>query len=136
MAGHSPGQGGELVTSVRVGDVLAEKYRVDRILGTGGMGVVVAAHHLQLEDILFGSKTIFSGQLDEVRVWNVARTAAQISSTYQVGVSPSSAGLVAYWNLNEAPGTQTVTDSTTGAHDGTLGANSSVATDDPTRVAR
>ncbi len=34
---------------VRPGDVLAEKYRVDRVLGVGGMGVVVAATHLQLQ---------------------------------------------------------------------------------------
>jgi serine/threonine-protein kinase len=34
---------------VREGDVLADKYRVDRVLGMGGMGVVVAATHLQLE---------------------------------------------------------------------------------------
>jgi serine/threonine protein kinase len=34
---------------VRPGDVLAEKYRVDRVLGVGGMGVVVAATHLQLD---------------------------------------------------------------------------------------
>jgi eukaryotic-like serine/threonine-protein kinase len=30
------------------GDILAEKYRVERVLGIGGMGVVVAATHLQL----------------------------------------------------------------------------------------
>ncbi len=35
---------------VRVGDVIAGKYRVDRLLGVGGMGVVVAAHHLQLDE--------------------------------------------------------------------------------------
>ena len=35
---------------VREGDVLAGKYRVDEVLGIGGMGVVVAAHHLQLDD--------------------------------------------------------------------------------------
>src|ERR1700722_3010400 len=35
---------------VRTGDVLAGKYRVDRILGVGGMGVVVAAHHLHLDE--------------------------------------------------------------------------------------
>jgi serine/threonine protein kinase len=40
---------GELVSGVRVGAVLAGKYRVDRVVGQGGMGVVVAAHHLQLE---------------------------------------------------------------------------------------
>jgi serine/threonine protein kinase len=34
---------------VQLGEVLAGKYRVDRILGAGGMGVVVAATHLQLD---------------------------------------------------------------------------------------
>ena len=35
--------------TVRPGDILAGKYRVERVLGVGGMGVVVAAHHLQLD---------------------------------------------------------------------------------------
>ncbi len=35
---------------VQPGDVLAGKYRVERILGAGGMGVVVAAHHIQLDE--------------------------------------------------------------------------------------
>ena len=33
---------------VQQGDVLAGKYRVDRVLGAGGMGVVVAATHMHL----------------------------------------------------------------------------------------
>jgi eukaryotic-like serine/threonine-protein kinase len=37
-------------TGVRIGDVFAGKYRVERILGMGGMGVVVAAHHIQLDE--------------------------------------------------------------------------------------
>jgi serine/threonine protein kinase len=54
-----PGLGnGERVTlsesspaaGVREGDVLAGKYRVERVLGVGGMGVVVAAHHMQLDE--------------------------------------------------------------------------------------
>jgi len=32
------------------GDVLAGKFRVERVLGVGGMGVVVCAHHLQLDE--------------------------------------------------------------------------------------
>src|SRR5215831_2249698 len=34
--------------AVLVGDLLAGKYRVDRILGLGGMGVVVAATNVPL----------------------------------------------------------------------------------------
>jgi serine/threonine protein kinase len=34
---------------VREGDILAGKYRIERVLGQGAMGVVVAAHHLELD---------------------------------------------------------------------------------------
>jgi len=37
---------------VEIGQVLAGKYRVERILGAGGMGVVVAAYHLELEALV------------------------------------------------------------------------------------
>lgn len=36
-------------TAVNVGDVLAGKYCVDRVLGIGGMGMVVAATPVELE---------------------------------------------------------------------------------------
>src|ERR1019366_5493671 len=35
---------------VREGEILAGKFRVERVLGQGGMGVVVAAYHLQLDE--------------------------------------------------------------------------------------
>jgi serine/threonine protein kinase len=39
----------ELAAPVKQGDVIADKYRVDRVLGAGGMGVVVLATDLALE---------------------------------------------------------------------------------------
>jgi serine/threonine-protein kinase len=36
---------------VQPGDILAGKYRVERVLGAGGMGVVVAARHLDLDEL-------------------------------------------------------------------------------------
>jgi serine/threonine-protein kinase len=40
----------QVTAGVREGDILAGKYRIDKILGIGGMGVVVAAHHIHLDD--------------------------------------------------------------------------------------
>ena len=37
---------------VKPGDVLSAKFRVERVLGVGGMGVVVAATHLQLGQLV------------------------------------------------------------------------------------
>jgi len=41
----------EAFKGVLVGDILAGKYRVEKILGMGGMGVVVAATHLDLREM-------------------------------------------------------------------------------------
>jgi serine/threonine-protein kinase len=35
---------------VRAGDIFAGKYRVERVIGRGGMGIVVAAMHLELDE--------------------------------------------------------------------------------------
>ena len=51
------------VNSVKPGDVLAGKYRVERVLGAGGMGYVVAARHLQLDQMV-AMKFLRKGALD------------------------------------------------------------------------
>ncbi|MBI5538346.1 MAG: serine/threonine protein kinase [Deltaproteobacteria bacterium] len=37
---------------VKPGDVVAQKYQVERVLGSGGMGMVVAARHLDLNELV------------------------------------------------------------------------------------
>lgn len=40
------------MSTVQAGDVLAGKYRVERMLGSGGMGYVVAARHIHLDQLV------------------------------------------------------------------------------------
>ena len=75
----------------------------------------------------------FKGQIDECRVWNVARTQAQIQATMSKALSGAESGLVVYWPFDEASG-QTVTDLSPNHNDGTLGADANAGADDPSRV--
>jgi len=49
------------------------------------------------------STVFFSGMLDEVRIWNVARTPDQIKAS-MYGVDPSTAGLLYYYKMDETSG--------------------------------
>jgi eukaryotic-like serine/threonine-protein kinase len=67
------------------GTVLAGKYRVERVIGRGGMGIVAAAHHLQLEQRvalkLMLPHAVVSGEA-VARFLREARAAARISSEH------------------------------------------------------
>lgn len=47
----------------------------------------------------------FVGRIDEVRVWNVQRSAAQIGGSFDQELGGNEPGLVGYWRLNEGDGT-------------------------------
>ena len=46
----------------------------------------------------------YNGALDEVRIWNVARSAAQISANANRELSGTETGLTNYWRFNEGSG--------------------------------
>ena len=62
----------------------------------------------------------FSGVVDEVRIWNVARTAAQIAAAKDTEITGAPTGLLGRWGLNEASGSTTATDSTGNGATGTF----------------
>jgi serine/threonine protein kinase len=72
--------------SLDVGDVVAKKYRLERLIGEGGTGVVVAARHLQLEQpvaIKF-LRTALASEEVQMRFEREARAIAKIQSEHVV----------------------------------------------------
>jgi eukaryotic-like serine/threonine-protein kinase len=72
------------------GSVLAGKYRIDRILGAGGMGIVVAARHLSLDDhvaIKFLLPEALGNSEAVERFAREARAATRIKSQHVARVS-------------------------------------------------
>ncbi len=73
------------------------------------------------------------GALDEVRIWNTARSAAQISAAQGSCVAPDSSGLAGYWHLDAGADPQVAYDVANGAN-GQLGDTPGVDSADPTPV--
>jgi serine/threonine protein kinase len=72
------------------GDVLAGKYRIERVLGQGGMGVVVAATHLQLDEriaIKFLLSSALQNEEAVARFAREARAAVKIKSEHVARVT-------------------------------------------------
>src|SRR5215472_14512531 len=70
---------------VGVGDVVAQKYRVDRVLGVGGVGFVLAARHVSLEGyfaLKFLKKRFLQDRSIVERFTREAKAACRIKSEY------------------------------------------------------
>jgi len=97
--------------------------------GVEKVTVPIAMLHTGMTALTIGGypPAYFNGQIDEFRVWSVARTAAEIASTMNKSLSGSEANLTGYWKFDETSGTTAVDSVTTAghtAHPGTLMANS------------
>jgi serine/threonine-protein kinase len=76
-------------TLVRVGDVIAGRYRVDRVIGKGAMGIVVAATHIELHQvraIKFMLPEALNDKESVERFLREARAAARLESQHAVKV--------------------------------------------------
>ena len=105
---------------------------VDQVNGTGGLGDVYPA----MNDLTIGGRQNattqrWTGWIDEVRVWNVERSPAQVLATYNTALTGAEAGLMGYWRFNEPTGV-TALDGTANGYQGTLG--NGTAADVPTRA--
>ena len=67
----------------------------------------------------------YTGEIDEVRIWNVARSQAEIQSTLNQRLAGSEVGLAGYWAFEEGSGSNTADRSPNG-NGGTLGSGAAM----------
>src|SRR5688572_27044145 len=75
----------EIERTAAPGSILAGKYRVESVLGAGGMGVVVAATHLELDEIVavkFLQPASLKNEEAAARFVREARAAVKIKSEH------------------------------------------------------
>ena len=108
------------------------KIFVDGVL-SGSMSSGSVSGTANTEKILIGARlelnsgaNFFNGDMDEVRIWNVARTQAEIQANMNIELLGTETGLVAYYPFNQGvaggdnTAISTVTDKTANAINGTL----------------
>ncbi len=88
------------------------------VSGTNGTSTLSAPPQMRLGSLATGLN-FFQGELDEVRIWNVVRTAEQIRQHLGHPLSGTESNLAAYFRLDEGAG-GTAFDSTTNDCDGTI----------------
>ena len=89
---------------------------VDGVLDATGAGAtadLTAPPRMRLGS-LATSLNFFQGELDEVRIWNVVRDAAQIGADMRQVLTGTEPGLVTYYRLDEGFGTMAHDSSTNG----------------------
>jgi hypothetical protein len=94
--------------------------------GTGGTTALATAQSILTIGCNPSNSQCFNGLFDELRVWNVARTATDIQNSYKKPLVGNETGLVGYWKFDEASGTTAADAVTAGshtAHGGTLKAD-------------
>ncbi|MDM8557326.1 LamG-like jellyroll fold domain-containing protein [Candidatus Parabeggiatoa sp. HSG14] len=109
------------VTVAREGDVIAYHDGVVKTsAGAEDIGDVNSGLGLKIaQDGIGEYEYQFLGQIDEVRVWNIARTQDQIQASMNTTLQGNEARLVAYYPLDKGTGTH-ITDQTNHNNDGTF----------------
>jgi hypothetical protein len=94
--------------------------------GSGGVTALATGTSVLMIGCNPNNRGCFGGMFDELRVWNVARSAAEIQASFNKPVVGNEAGLVGYWKFDETGGTSAADSVTTAghtAHPGTLKAD-------------
>lgn len=78
---------------------------VETVAGDAAVIVSSAPFQIGRREPFTGGAESWDGTIDEVRVWNIARSDAEIAADYDVALTGAETGLVGYWRFSEGSGT-------------------------------
>lgn len=86
------------------GSTIAAYVNGDRVASETAMGelsIDKADLFIGRGDPEYSSGEFFHGMIDEIRLWNVARSETEIRETMKIRLAGTEKGLVAYWNFDD-----------------------------------
>lgn len=106
-------------------------YWDGQVVGTGAHSGGIPASGAPLRIGIGETFEPWLGEVDEVRLWNLARTPAEVQSFMSSPLAGSEPGLVGYWKFDEGAG-QSASDMSSAGNHGVLGASVAPDPNDPT----
>jgi len=82
--------------SLYVNGILKQTQTAPGTLNTGSAQLIIGRHPNGI--------SYFNGVMDELRVWNVAKSQAQLQAAMYTELAGNEAGLIAYFNFNQGVG--------------------------------
>ena len=100
-----------------------------------GTGDITATGDIRIgHDLANSPNTYFKGDIAEVKIWNVARSASEIAASYNKTQEGNAYGLTGYWRLDEGTGQTAYNSAANNFNHGTLGSSTSSESVDPAWV--
>lgn len=93
------------------GVLLSTQTNCDNYTSTNNLNATIGAERYNA----LGSK-FFTGDIDEIRIWNSAKTITELKDGMCKKITPSTSGLLTYYRFDESTGTTTTDQGTVGAN--------------------
>lgn len=95
---------------------------------SAGSDITFSEAHRIGGDLRNGTQILFHGSMDELRIWNVAKTQTEIVDGMRNMLLGSESGLVSYYDFNDGETSSKLSDKTATENDGMLSNNMDVMT--------
>ena len=115
----------------------AKLYVDGTLVATNDAGGTYSIHYSSFNnDLIIGAEayaastpagSYFTGQLDEIRIWDHVRTPAEIQSSMHLSLTGNETGLLAYYTMDDTVGSTTLTDHSGHGHSAVISGATLVA---------